>query len=227
MLFKYVADIVHTLKNQITFILAIHMHSYSLFVFFSLLFVCMFVCVCVWYHNHHLITLPSDVSCLQLAEHVVHLPVAACLAALLLPVGVLLHLGQEVATLILSRRRSSRLLQVDGGAAGFSNRGVLVKVAVSEWCFPPAGFTTGGLPLSPLPPQRCLGLNIAETVYNCHHESLEVAEDIYKEIIDGPADASLWPPGKKDELNSQQRDEDEGGSHCLHVGRGLSTVGAF
>lgn len=54
-----------------------------------------------------------------------------------------------------------------------------------------------------------------------------MGEDIYKEIIDGPADASLWPPGEKDELDSQQRDEDEGGSHCLHVGCGLSAVGLF
>lgn len=48
---------------------------------------------------------------------------------------------------------------------------------------------------------------------------------MYKEIIDGVADASLRPPGEDDELDAQQRDEDEGGSHCLHVGRGLSTVG--
>lgn len=54
---------------------------------------------------------------------------------------------------------------------------------------------------------------------------LEVGEDVYEEIIDGPADASLRPPGEKDELDSQQRDEDEGGSHRLHVGRGLSAVG--
>lgn len=54
-----------------------------------------------------------------------------------------------------------------------------------------------------------------------------MAEDIYKEIIDCPANASLWPPWEKDVLDSQQRDEDEGGSHCLHVGCGLSTVGLF
>lgn len=63
MLFKYVVDIVHTLKNQITFILAIHMQSYSfLNFFFSLLLLCMFVCVCVWYHNHHLCALSSQMS---------------------------------------------------------------------------------------------------------------------------------------------------------------------
>lgn len=52
-----------------------------------------------------------------------------------------------------------------------------------------------------------------------------MAEDIYKEVIDGPAGTSLRPRGEKDELNSQQRYEDEGGSHCFHVGGGLSAVG--
>lgn len=56
---------------------------------------------------------------------------------------------------------------------------------------------------------------------------LEVAEDVIKEIIDGPADASVWPPGEYDVLDSQQRDEDEGGSHRLHVGRALGAVGFF
>lgn len=50
----------------------------------------------------------SDVGGLQLVDNV-RLPVAARLAVLL-PVGVLLHLGQEVAVFVLSRRRSSRLL---------------------------------------------------------------------------------------------------------------------
>lgn len=54
-----------------------------------------------------------------------------------------------------------------------------------------------------------------------------MAEDIYKEIKNGPADESLWPPGEKDELDSQQRNQDEGGSHRLHVGCGLSAVGLF
>lgn len=56
---------------------------------------------------------------------------------------------------------------------------------------------------------------------------LEVTKDVNKEIIDGPADASVWSPGENDELDSQQRDEDEGGSHCLHVGRALGAVGFF
>lgn len=54
-----------------------------------------------------------------------------------------------------------------------------------------------------------------------------MGEDVYEEIVDGPADASLWPPGEDDELDSQQRHEDEGGSHCFHVGCGLGTVGLF
>lgn len=52
-----------------------------------------------------------------------------------------------------------------------------------------------------------------------------MAEDIYKEFIDGTVDASLWHPGVQNVLDSQQRDEDEGGSDRLHVGCGLSAVG--
>lgn len=48
---------------------------------------------------------------------------------------------------------------------------------------------------------------------------------MYNEFIDGTADVSLWQTGEEDVLGSQQRDEDEGGPHCLHVGCGLSTVG--
>lgn len=54
-----------------------------------------------------------------------------------------------------------------------------------------------------------------------------MAEDVYKEVIDGPADASPRPPGQQDVLGSQQRDQDDGGSHRLHVGRGLSAVRLF
>lgn len=46
-------------------------------------------------------------------------------------------------------------------------------------------------------------------------------------VVDGAVFAILWSPGQQDELGSQQRDEDEYGSHCLHVGGGLSTVGVF
>lgn len=53
---------------------------------------------------------------------------------------------------------------------------------------------------------------------------LEVAKDIYKEVKDGPANVSLRPPGEKHVLDPEQRDEDEGGSHSLHVGCGLGTV---
>lgn len=48
--------------------------------------------------------------------------------------------------------------------------------------------------------------------------------DVKKELIDGPADASLWRPRDEDILYSQQRDEDERGSHCFHVRCGLSAV---
>lgn len=54
---------------------------------------------------------------------------------------------------------------------------------------------------------------------------LVVAEDVHEELVDGTADASLRPPGYKDELDTQQGGEDEGRSHRLHVGRGLGAVG--
>lgn len=56
---------------------------------------------------------------------------------------------------------------------------------------------------------------------------LEVAKNVRNKVIDGAVAAFLWSPGKQDELGSQQRDKDECGSHCLHVGVGLSTVGLF
>lgn len=56
---------------------------------------------------------------------------------------------------------------------------------------------------------------------------LEVAENVNNKVIDGAVAAFLWSPGEQDELGSQQRDEDECGSHGLHVGGGLSTVGVF
>lgn len=104
-------------------------------------------------------SLLSDVSGLQLVQHV-HLPVAACLTVLLLPVGFLLHIGQEVAVFLLFKRRTG-LLQADGGAAGFGDGGVgvVVKVVVGDGCFSPAGLSPGRLPLSPFPLQRCLGLD--------------------------------------------------------------------
>lgn len=117
----------------------------------------MSVCVCLAPQPSPLCFLQSDVGDLQLVEHV-HLPVAACLAVLLLAVG---HRGYEVAIFILFRRHSSRLLQADGGTAGFGNGGVGVVVkVVGDRCVSPAGFTPGRLPLSPLSLQRCLGLDV-------------------------------------------------------------------
>lgn len=96
--------------------------------------------------------LQSDVSGLQLAEHVYH-PVTARLTVLLLPVG------QDVFD--VSRRCRNGRLQVDGGAAGFGDGGaVVVEVVVGDGRVSPAGFTPRRLPLNPLPPQRCLGLNV-------------------------------------------------------------------
>lgn len=57
------------------------------------------------------------------------------------------------------------------------------------------------------------------------HRYLKVGEDVYKEIVDGVADAPLGAPEQNDVLDTQQRDEDEGGSHRLHVGRALGAVG--
>lgn len=46
-------------------------------------------------------------------------------------------------------------------------------------------------------------------------------------VVDGAVAAFLWSPGNQDELGSQQRGEDDRGSHCLHVGVGLGEVGLF
>lgn len=54
-----------------------------------------------------------------------------------------------------------------------------------------------------------------------------MTEDVKKELIDGVANAFVRRPRDEDILDSQQRDEDERGSHCFHVGRGLSTVCLF
>lgn len=54
-----------------------------------------------------------------------------------------------------------------------------------------------------------------------------MSEDVKKELIDSVANASIRRPRYEDILDSQQRDEDERGSNCFHVGRGLSTVCLF
>lgn len=56
---------------------------------------------------------------------------------------------------------------------------------------------------------------------------LEVARNVPDKVVDNAVAAFIWSPGQQDELGSQQRDEDERGSHCLHVGVGFSTVGLF
>lgn len=56
---------------------------------------------------------------------------------------------------------------------------------------------------------------------------LEMAKNVEKKVIDGAVATFLWSPGEQDELGSKQRDEDECGSHCLHVGGGFSTVCLF
>lgn len=52
-----------------------------------------------------------------------------------------------------------------------------------------------------------------------------MGEDVHTKFKDATANVALRPPGEEDVLYSQQRDEDEGGSHCFHVGQGLSAVG--
>lgn len=149
-----------TQRNQSFFILDAHLHPLSCL---SPVFLCLRVSerVCLTPRPPSLCFVQSDVSCLQLAEHD-HLPVLAHVAVILLSIGVLLHLGQEVAVFILLRGRSSGLLQAGGGAAGFSDGrvGVIVEVAVGDGRLSPAGFTPRRFPLSPLPPQCCLGLDI-------------------------------------------------------------------
>lgn len=83
--------------------------------------------------------LHSDVSGLRVVEHV-YLPVAACL---LLPVGFLLYLGQEVAVFISFGQCSSGMLHADGGTASFGNGGVVVVAKVVDRCVSPAVFTPG------------------------------------------------------------------------------------
>lgn len=101
--------------------------------------------------------LQSDVGGLQLVEHV-HLPVAGRRAVPLLPVG---FLELAVVFVLFRGRSSSGVLQADGGAAGFGDgRVVVAVVAVGDRYLSPAGFTPGGLPLRPLPLQRCLGLDV-------------------------------------------------------------------
>lgn len=96
----------------------------------------------------------------------VHLSVAARAAVILPSIGVVMHLGQGVAVFTVLRRRSSRMLQADGGTAGFGDGriGVIVEVVVGDGCLSPAGFTPRRFPLSPLPPQCCLGLDINSQV---------------------------------------------------------------
>lgn len=59
---------------------------------------------------------------------------------------------------------------------------------------------------------------------DCCRRYLVVVEDVHEELVDGAADAFLRPKGDKDELDTQQGDEDEGGSHRLHVRGGLGGV---
>lgn len=52
-----------------------------------------------------------------------------------------------------------------------------------------------------------------------------MCEDVHGELVDGPGFMSLWSPRNQDELGSQQRYQDESGSHHLHIGIRLCTVG--
>lgn len=91
----------------------------------------------------------------HLIQHV-RFPVAEYFA-LLLPEGVrctLSHPGQEVVN--RESRGSSRWAQADGDTAVFRDGGA-AEVTAGGRSFDPTGFTTG-LPLDPLPMQRCLSL---------------------------------------------------------------------
>lgn len=84
-----------------------------------------------------------------------HFPVAEDLA-LLLPVGVVLHPAQEVVNTESGGSGGCRA-QADGGVAVFRDGGA-AEVAAGGRRFDPTGLTTAGLPLDPLPVQRCLSL---------------------------------------------------------------------
>ena len=44
-------------------------------------------------------------------------------------------------------------------------------------------------------------------------------------VVDLPRQAVLWPPWEDDKLVAQERDQDQGSSHCLHVHVRLCPVG--
>lgn len=89
----------------------------------------------------------------RLIRHV-HSPVAEYFA-FLLPVGVGLYPGQKVVN--GESRGSGRRAQADGGTAAFRDGGAAEVIAGGR-SFDPTGFTAAGLPLDPLPMQRCLSL---------------------------------------------------------------------
>lgn len=94
----------------------------------------------------------------------VHLAVAARLAPLLLSVAVGWHLGRDVVALLLRGGQAAQdggQLGSDGGAARLGEGGaIVVEVVADHGLIPPAKFTAVGLPLSPLPFESCLGLQI-------------------------------------------------------------------
>lgn len=94
----------------------------------------------------------------------VHLAVAARLAPLLLPVAVGSHLGQDGAAVFQWQRQAAGgagQLQADGGATGFGEGGALVAEMVADRrLLSPAEYAAVGPPLSPLPFDCCLGLEV-------------------------------------------------------------------
>lgn len=80
--------------------------------------------------------------------------------ALLLPFGARLHVGPEV--LNGERGGSSRWPQTGAAAFGY---GGAAEVVAGRGAFDPFGFTAAGLPLNPLPVQRCLGLRMKENIH--------------------------------------------------------------
>lgn len=53
---------------------------------------------------------------------------------------------------------------------------------------------------------------------------LVMHEYVHYVLVDFPSQPVLRPPGNDDKLYSQQGNQDQGGSHCLHVHVGLCPV---
>lgn len=52
-------------------------------------------------------------------------------------------------------------------------------------------------------------------------------EDVHHVVVHLLSNAALGSPWEQHKLDAKEWDQDQGGSHCLHVQVGLSLVGVF